>query len=50
MYVALPAGGWYDVCQTVAPTGAQLAVPSCKQVLVEYGISNFVPAFESNPL
>ena len=50
MYVALPAGGWYEVCQTVAPTGGQLANPSCKQVEVEYGISNFVPAFQSNPL
>ena len=50
-YVNVPGVGFYDVCQTVAPTGAKLAVPSCKQVEVEeLGLPLFVQPFQSVPL
>ena len=50
VYVTVPAEGLYNVCQTVAPAGAQLAQPSCREVLVEFAVPSMVETFQNQPL
>jgi hypothetical protein len=50
IYLKVPKAGWYTVCQTVAPIGAQLADPSCHRIEVKFGQQNYVDPFVSKPI